>query len=149
MDAIKHIIIFLFFIPFFTLAQKVKYPKDTIFIKFKDTVFRNPNMEAKSIHNFEGNKGIKFWWKGKWMFYDNDQNTDTLCIKHLKDYHFSDLKEIRQKEINWVNKKYANSNYRPYTGSKNAVFQTYLIEIISKEKFVVYPVIWRNEGVID
>ncbi|CAM1339508.1 conserved hypothetical protein [Tenacibaculum aestuarii] len=83
------------------------------------------------------------------FFYDKKLSTDTLCNKHLKNYTFLNLKEIREKEINWVNKKYSNSKYKPYSGSKNAAFHTYLIEEISKEKFVIYPVIWRNEGAID
>jgi hypothetical protein len=149
MDAIKIFVIILFFLGSnFIFGQKSIYPKNTIFLKFKDTIFENKKMKSKSIHNFQGKNGIKFWWKGKWMFYDKKHTKDTLCFKHLKNYHFSNLKEIREKEISWVEKKYANLKYKPYSGSKNAVFKTYLIEIISKKKFVIYPVIWRNEGII-
>ena len=67
------------------------------------------------------------------------KKTDTLCNKHLKDYPFSNLKEIEKKRHEWI-----FENERP-PANKNGVFQTYLIEIISEEKFVIYPVIWRNE----
>ena len=33
-----------------------------------------------------------------------------------------------------------------HTFDKNYIFNTYIIEIISDEKFVIYPVIWRGEG---
>ena len=84
------------------------------------------------------------------LFYEQNQKSDTLSIVFLNDYKFSDSKEIRKKEIDWVNRKFKNSRYKPYSGgSKNSVFYTYLVEIISKNRIVVYPVIWRNEGVID
>ncbi len=149
MDAIKVFFIMCLFIPTILFGQKSKYPKDTIYIKYQDTIFNNPKMKSKSFHNFQGNDGIKFWWNGKWLFYNKNQKTDTLCISHIKDYSFLNLKEIRVKEIDWVERKFVTSKYKPYSGSKNAVFNTFLIEIISEDKFVIYPVIWRNEGVID
>lgn len=146
MDAIK-IFLIIFFFPFFIAAQQSKYPKDTIYLKFKDTVFNNPNMKAKSFHTFNNKKGIKFWWEKKWLFHQQGKKTDTLCYRHLKDYTFlNDLKEIRKKHNNWIDRKFKNSKYKPYNGYLNSSFITYLIEVISKEKFVIYPVIWRNEG---
>lgn len=141
MDAIKLLKFLLVFIPVLSFGQNSIHPKDTIYIKYKDTSFLNKKMISKSDHNFRGKNGIKFWWKGKWMFYDKNEKTDTLCYKHLTDYHFSNLKEIDEKRRKWI-----FDNKRP-PADRNGVFQTYLIEIISKEKFVIYPVIWRNEGV--
>jgi len=141
MDA--KILILILFLPIVCFGQKSKYPKDTIYIKFKDSIFTNTKMKSKSIYNFQGKNGIKFWWKGKWMFYDQNRKADTLYIKHLKNYKFLNLKEIDKKRHTWI-----FDNKRPPV-DRNGAFQTYLVEVISKEKFVIYPVIWRNEGVID
>jgi len=146
MDAIKQILFIVLFIPLLTFGQESKYPKDTIFLKLKDTIFNNPKMKSKSTHNFQGNDGIKFWWNGKWLFYNENQKSDTLCIKHLKNYTFLNLKDIEKKEKQYYNKRFGRN---PWIKNKNWVFHTYLLEVISKEKFVVYPVIWRNEGAID
>ncbi|WP_157603741.1 hypothetical protein [Polaribacter atrinae] len=102
-------------------------------------------MKSKAIHNFQGKNGIKFWWKGKWMFYDKNRKADTLCYKHLKDYTFLSLKEIEKKEREYYKNRFGGN---PWIKNKNGVFYTFLIEKISREKFVIYPVIWRNEGTI-
>lgn len=149
MDAIKTYLILFIFIPFLAAGQKTKYPKDTIYLMYKDTTFSNYKMKSKENYIFKGKKGIKFWWKNKWLFYNQEQKADTFCTFHLKDYEISDLKEIRKKEINWVDRKFKGQKYKPYSGSKNAVFHTYLIEVISKDYFVIYPVSWPGEGVID
>jgi len=131
-------LILLVFLPIICFGQKSMYPKDTIYIlydtkKHSKIALNHPEM-GKNLY-FK-NIGVYYNYKGK---------LDTLCSKHLKDYQLSNLKEIRKKEIDWVDRKYVNSEYKPYSGSRNAVFQTYLIEIISEEQFVIYPVIWRNE----
>ena len=146
MDATKRLLFVLFLTPFLAFGQKNKYPKDTIYVKFRDTIFNNPKMKSKSVHNFQKENGIKFWWNGKWLFYKKKQNPDTLSIKHLKEYSFLDLKEIEEKERKYYKKRFGGN---PWIKNKNGVFHTFLIEIISKEKFVIYPVIWRNEGAID
>ncbi len=148
MGAIKLLFI-VFCVPLLINAQKTKFPKDTIYLNYTDTIFSNKKMKAKSQHTFNNEAGIKFWWNGKWMFYNYKSKPDTLPISRLKDYKTLNLKEVRKKEIDWVDRKFAKSKYKPYSGSKNAVFHTFLIEVISKDKFVIYPVIWRNEGIID
>ncbi|MDA0794514.1 MAG: hypothetical protein O3C13_07865 [Bacteroidetes bacterium] len=80
------------------------------------------------------------------FFYDFNTKPDTLCIKHLKEYHFSDMEEINIKEWEYNKQRFGGG---PPISNKNWVFHTYLIEVISKKQFVIYPVIWRNEGVID
>ena len=150
MDVIKLILIILFFTPIFAFGQKSIYPKDTIYVNYKKKIY---NKKRQGNYNYRNNKlsGIFFYLKdsinrvnkGMSLFYDSNQKTDTLCMKHLKDYNFSDLKEINRKRNKWI-----FDNKRP-PADRNGVFQTYLIEIISKDFFVIYPVIWRNEGVID
>ena len=154
MDVIKKniVLLLLFFTPFVALSQKSKFPKDTIYIKYEKNGYN------KKLLNWEysGKKGIIFNIKGInnsyiMLFYPYGKRIDTLCTLHLKDYEFSNLKEIREKEIDWVDRKFKGQRYKPYSGGgiKNAAFQTYLVEAISENYFVIYPVIWRNEGVID
>ena len=150
MDAIKIFLLFFIFIPLFAVGQETKYPKDTIYVKYE-----NKTGNKKILNwNYKGKNGIYFSIKEKSgkhisLFYPEKAAIDTLCILHLKEYKFLNLKEIREKEIDWVDRKFKDQKYKPYSGSKNAVFQTYLIEVISGSYFVIYPVIWRNEGVID
>jgi hypothetical protein len=146
MDTIKKniVLLLLFFTPFVMLSQKSKFPKDTIYILF------DKKEHTKEILN-DPELGKNLYFKNIDVYYDYKQKADTLCILHLKDYKFSNLKEIREKEINWVDRKFKGSKYKPYSGggSRNSVFHTYLIEVISEEKFVIYPVIWADEGAID
>ncbi len=150
MNAIKTMLIVACLLPNILFGQQQSYPKDTIYLKFKDTVFSNYKMKSKSRHVFKGNQGVKFWWNKRWLFYNEKDQIDTLSIKHLKEYVFSNnVEEIRKAHNRWIDKKFKNSKYKPYNGYFNSSFQTYLIEVISKDFFVKYPVIWRNEGAIE
>ncbi|SHG74935.1 hypothetical protein SAMN05444483_1273 [Salegentibacter echinorum] len=150
MAAIKVLSLLLILCPILSFGQKSVYPKDTIYVMFKK------NEANRKITNWDYKKknGVYFSIKDKSskhlsLFYPYTKKADTLCIEKLKEYCFSDLKEIEEKKNNWINKKFEGLKYKPYTSSKNGVFRTYLIEIISEGEFVKYPVIWRNEGVID
>lgn len=146
MDAIKHFTLSLLIPSAIAVAQNPPYPKDTIFVKYEHKAGAK-NWNAKFERDFKKNEGIFFNVESKEgdmaLFYPYNERADTLCIKHLKDYRFSNLQEINERRNKWI----FNNNRPP--ANRNGVFQTYLIEIISKEYFVKYPVIWRNEGVID
>lgn len=131
------------FLPFLCFGQKFKYPKDTIYVKFEKKL-GNKKWYGNYGYGKNKKKGVLFNLKDNnnqsmSFFIEKGQSSDTLCYKHLKDYTFSNLKEINEKRYKWIFK-----NKRP-PANRNGVFQTYLIEIISEEKFVIYPVIWRNE----
>jgi len=149
MDAIKNCLwLFFFGVPFLALSQGKEYPKDTIYVMFK----KNEDNRKIIKWNYQNKNGVYFSIEDKSgkhlsLFAPYSEKADTLCIKHLKDYHFSDLEETEEKKNNWINKKFKGLKYKPYSGSKNGVFQTYLIEVISENKFVKYPVIWRNERI--
>lgn len=149
MAAIKILSLLLILCPILSFGQKSIYPKDTIYVKYQEE--RNAAWNAKFERKYNQKSGVYFNVETEEgdmaLFYPYSQKADTLCIEKLKDYHFSDLEEIRKKEIEWVDKKYKNQKYKLYTGSKNAVFQTYVIEVISDTKFVKYPVMWRNERI--
>jgi hypothetical protein len=148
MDANKRLLIIIFLLPIFTFGQKSLYPKDTIYIKFE-----NKNIKRHGFYTYKNIKlsGISFYIKdsinridsGMSLFYDSNQKVDTLCLRHLKNYRLSNLKDINEKRYKWI-----FDNKRP-PADRNGVFRTYLIELISKEYFVIYPVIWINEGTID
>lgn len=140
MDVIKHFTIALIIAPALVFGRDSIYPKDTIYIK-------SPT-DNKKIENWEysATKGIYFSIKdvsGKHisLFYPYEQKSDTLNIKHLEDYHFSNLQEINERRNTWI-----FDNDRP-PANRNGVFQTYLIEVIAKDTFIKYPVIWRNEKI--
>ncbi len=59
--------------------------------------------------------------------------------KKVKDFRFKTYKKRPKNKDDKL--------YQAY--DKNDIFKTYLIEVISKEKFVLYPVIWRNQGIIE
>ena len=130
--------LFLFF-SFFIFGQESSYPKDTIFI-----LFDNDLHGKKVLNHPEHGKNIYF--KNLDVYYNLNHKPDTLPIKDLINYDFLDLEEINKKEWQYYKKRF---NGWPIIRNKNWVFHTNLIEIISKEKFVIYPVVWRNEGVID
>ena len=142
MDATKLYLLLCLFISGNLIGQSSPYPKDTIFI-----LFDNDLHEKKILKHPEHGKNIYF--KNLDVYYNLNYKSDTLPIQQLSNYHFSDMPEIKKKVIDWVEKKYAGQKYKPHPWSKNSVFHTYLIEVISEDAFVVYPVIWRNEGVID
>lgn len=149
MNVIKLYIAILFF-PNCVFGQKSTYPKDTIYVKYG---LNGKNKKSQNIYKYNNKElsGVSFYIKddttnyekGMSLFHSYNSKADTLCYKHLKDYHFSDLKEIDEKRHKWI-----FDNKRP-PADRNSVFQTYLIEIISEEQFVVYPVIWAGEGIID
>jgi hypothetical protein len=149
MDAIKLLTFSLIFIPIISFGQKSIYPKDTIYVLYEE--IKDADWNAKFERKYNQKLGIYFNVETKkgdmTLFAPYSRKADTLCIKHLKDYRFSDLEEIEEKKNNWINKKFNGLKYKPYSGSKNGVFQTYLIEVISENKFVIYPVIWRNERI--
>lgn len=143
MDVIKNwLFLVIFGIPFFVFSQAGIYPKDTIYVLFK------AKEGNRKIINWDYQKknGIYFTIKAKSnkhisLFYTYSEKADTLCIGDLKNYHFSDLEEINERRNKWI-----FDNKRP-PATRNGVFQTYLIEVISENKFIKYPVIWRNEKI--
>ena len=105
MDAIK-ILLIVCCVPLFMNAQKTKFPKDTIYLLYSDTIFLNIKMKAKSPHIFKGKEGVKFWWEGKWVFYNNNFKPDTVAISRFKDFEISRLIDLKVKYNCWINKKF-------------------------------------------
>ena len=134
MAAIKILSLLLILCPILSFGQKSIYPKDTIFIRY------NNDIHSKKILNHP-QRGKNLYFKNLGVYYSYSEKADTLCIEKLKDYQFSDLEEINEKRNRWI-----FDNKRP-PATRNGVFQTYVIEVISDKKFVKYPVNWRNERI--
>jgi hypothetical protein len=139
MDATKLFLILFYLSSAFIFGQESKYPKDTIYIYFD-----NNKYIKKELNHPKLGKSISFGKMG--VYYNFKKKSDTLCFKHLKDYHFLNLKEIEKKEKQYYKKRFDGN---PWIKNKNWVFHTFLIDSISKEKFVVYPVIWRSQGIAE
>lgn len=103
-------------------------------------------------------KGLVFIDKSKESFLFSDTSkADTLCTSTLKKYKTSSIDEIKKIETKWreqkfkeVQKKLKETGKYPlpiHTFDKNYIFDTYILEIISNEKFVLYPVKWRGQGI--
>ncbi|AWG24746.1 hypothetical protein [Flavobacterium kingsejongi] len=131
---------------FSCFCQGQKIEKKTIYVMFekrqKDRVSKFFNKEEKGYVFNLPNKGESF-------LYEVKQRPDTLPISQLKNYSISNtlqIAEFENKYKEWLIKKY---NRIPYSYDKNSYFKTYIIEIIDNSEFVIYPVTWRNQGVID
>lgn len=149
MDATKLFLILFYLSSTFIFGQESKYPKDTIYIKYENKIGLK-KWNKKFNYKLNGKDGIYFnieHLKGDMaLFYNNNHKSDTLCIKHLKNYKFLNLKEIEKKEREYYKKRFGGN---PWIKNKNGVFHTFLIEKISKEKFVIYPVLWRSQGIAE
>ena len=89
MDTIKKSLILLFITPFLSFGQKSIYPKDTLYI-YHD----NLKQIKRELNHPKFGKSIFF--KNFNVFYNYEEQADTLCMRHLKDYNFSKLKEINK-----------------------------------------------------
>ena len=133
--------------PIVCFGQNSPYPKDTIYIKFENKI---ENKKWIGTYGYGKNKktGVLFNLKDNdkqamSFFIEKNKTPDTLCITQLKNYKFSDLQEIDEKRYKWV------FDHKRPPANRNDIFKTFLIEVISRDKFVIYPVIWRSEGAID
>jgi hypothetical protein len=88
---------------------------------------------------------------GSCLFRDKSKS-DTLMIDSLKKYKVLRMVDIKKKVKDFREKTYKKlpmkSNRKLYQAyDNNDIFETFLIEIISKDKFVIYPVFWRNQRI--
>lgn len=147
MDAIKWFIAISLF-PIIGFGQNSLYPKDTIYVKFENKI---ENKKWSGGYGYGKNKknGIFFNLKDankesmSFFYIEKNKSADTLCITQLKNYKFSNLQEIDEKRYKWI------FDHKRPPANRNGIFKTYLIEVILKGRIVLYPVIWRSEGVID
>ncbi|WP_157956038.1 hypothetical protein [Flavobacterium kingsejongi] len=87
------------------------------------------------------------------LLYKNKQKSDTLPLSKLKNYKITPVTKIDVLEKEWYyrNKEALIKKYTWFINlsDRNAVFKTFLIEIINDKQFVVYPVTWRNQNATD
>jgi len=151
--AIKYLLFLFFLFSSFTMFSQ--YQKEIIFLRFKEnTEEKEPYYRGIKFYS-ENEKGIVFnlLTEGSLLFGDH-KKSDTLSICQLKDYPITSIEGVEQKVKDFRYKTYKKSppdeNDKAYQFyNKNDIFETYLIEILNNDKFVVYPVHWRNQNVID
>ncbi len=157
---IKSLLFFLLFLKFLIPVysqidkyEKYKYDKKTIYLNYNNEI---KNCKYKTIKYKQKKKeGIQFNLCGKAILLSPvNVKPDTLCLWHKTDYQISTTQDIERlvKEFRfntWKKKPHSKKDKLFQFYDRNDIFKTYLIEIINNEKFVIYPVKWRNEGAID
>jgi len=153
MNRIIHILflIILFLNGNFIYSQ---YVKDTIYLEFEKNTGEEPFY--RGVKSFSSEKGCIIFnliSKGS-LLYSKEEQADTLLMYKLDLYTISTFKDVNQKVKDFRYKTYKisppNENDKAYQFyNKNDIFETFLIEIINDKEFVVYPVSWRNQNIID
>ena len=152
----KHIIVLIsFFFFYFSFSQNnTKKIKIFIIMELDSSCFRKQKFYSKEENGIILNNECKS--ESSFLFSDKSIS-DTICISKLKSYKISSLENIKSIEKKWrqdrfkevqnKNKKEGKQTLPYHTFDKNYIFETYIIEVISKEKFVIYPVTWRGQGI--
>ncbi|AWG24745.1 hypothetical protein FK004_05635 [Flavobacterium kingsejongi] len=130
-------------------------------LKKKTVYFLFEKNKTDSVRNLgykfyrEKEKGYVFnlMDKNVSLLYKNKQKSDTLPLSKLKNYKITPVTKIDVLEKEWYyrNKEALIKKYTWFINlsDRNAVFKTFLIEIINDKQFVVYPVTWRNQNATD
>jgi len=127
-----------------------QYAKDTIYLN----VSKDCNFETFKLKWMKP-EGLQFNLCGNAVFlFAKGEHADTLWMDKLDLYAISTFKDVNQKAKDFRYKTYKknppNENDKAYQFyNKNDIFETFLIETINDKQFVVYPVKWRNQNVID
>jgi hypothetical protein len=128
------------------IAQEIKIPKDTIYLLFKPNDGSLPDYRGIKFRN---KHGLNFnLYKKEGLIHPKNEFSDTLAIKHLKNYNMTDIEDIDslgkmwyKKNLDLLRKKYGKL-IAPH--DKNGKFITYIIEKF-EDYFVKYRVYWRHQ----
>ena len=125
--------------------------KETVYLNFSEV--KNNCIHKDLKDKMKKKNGTQFNLCGKAiLLFKNTSKSDTLCYKHINDYKTSTMEDVNEKVKEF---RYRTYKKKPKSGhdklyqayNNNDIFETYIIEIISEEKFVLYPVIWRNQRI--
>lgn len=131
---------------------RISYQKEKVYLLFKNNKGNYPSYRCKK---FKNNKGINFnLCEYGSLLFPRKYKSDTVNISFLERYKISTEQEVKKKVNEFRYKTYKKLPQKPNSKlyqayDNNDLFETYLIEVISKDKFVVYPVFWRNQRVIE
>lgn len=145
------LILIICLLPVYLFSQE--FSKETIYLNFLNQKDCSRKMKFYS----KDEKGLifnLFCKKNGTFLFKNTSKSDTLSLFYLKDYKINSTAEIEKIEKDWRNrnkKKLIDKYGFPYPRfDKNGIFNTFIIEILENQnKFVIYPVIWRNQGIVD
>jgi hypothetical protein len=131
--------------------ERINYSKEKIYLLFEKNDGSYPNFRCKK---FNTKKGINFnLCNTGSLLFSKDSKSDTLDISFLESYSITSDDELKNKISEFRRKTYKKLPPKPNSKlyqayDNNDIFETYLIEIINQKQFVVYPVFWRNQGVV-
>lgn len=133
--------------------SQYEYKKEKIYLNFNKEIKNCPYNDIK-LKWFK-KEGLQFNLCGGGVFlFPKGKKADTLCLTKFKNYPVTTMNEVEQKVKAFRYKTYKKSPphkedkaYQFY--NKNDIFKTYLIEVIGDGRFVVYPVNWRKQDVIE
>jgi hypothetical protein len=139
----------LIFTGFNGIAQEIKIPKDTVYFDFINYVNNCKHSDILNKLKWQKKNGIQFNLCGKAVFiHPKNESSDTLAIKHLKNYNMTDIEDIDslgkmwyKKNLYLLRKKYGKL-IAPH--DKNGKFITYIIEKF-EDYFIKYRVYWRHQ----
>ncbi|MFN4764663.1 hypothetical protein ACKGJN_16150 [Gillisia sp. Q332] len=134
-------------------TQEIVIPKDTVYLNYSYYVNNCQHSDILSKLKWRKENVIQFNLCGEAIFiYPKNGDSDTLDIKNLKNYQFTEVNDIDslgrlwyKKNLPVLKRKYGKI-IAPH--DKNGKFVTYLIEE-SNDCLIKYRVYWRNEHVID
>ena len=131
-------------------SQEIVIPRDTIYLEYKPNDGSLPPYRGKK---FKNENGLNFnLFEGEGLIFPKNGNSDTLAIKNLKNYRFTNVSDLDSLGKLWYKKNLPNLTKKygqiiaPH--DKNGKFVTYLIEEFD-DCFIKYRVYWRNEHTID
>jgi len=153
----KHIFViinFLFLLLGFKgFSQEIVIPKDTLYLNY--TFYKNNCQHSNILSKLKWRKenGIQFNLCADAIFiYPKNGDSDTLNIKNLKNYQFTEVNDLDslgrlwyKKNLPVLKKKYGKI-IAPH--DSNGKFVTYLIEELN-DYLIKYRVYRQNEHVID
>lgn len=150
--AISYLLLLLFLLS--SNSAFSQYEKDTIYLKFEKNSGEEPYYRGVKSYNKQEKGTIFNLIPSGSLLLPQGKKADTISIEKMDSYTISTMKEVEQRVKEFRHKTYKKSPeskdakaYQFY--NKNDIFETFLIEIIDDCRFVVYPVCWRNQNIID
>lgn len=146
-------LLLLFFLVSSNLAFS-QYEKDTIYLKFEKNSGEEPYYRGVKSYSMK-EKGIIFnLIPSGSLLLPEGKKADTLSIEKMDAYTILTIKGVEKRVKEFRRKTFKKSPesrdvkaYQFY--NKNDIFETFLIEVINGRQFVIYPVIWRNQNIIE
>ncbi|MEM6720633.1 MAG: hypothetical protein AAF611_14995 [Bacteroidota bacterium] len=125
--------------------------KDKIYLDFSYYKQTCEHQDLSQHLKIQKKEGIQFNLCGKALFFNPAKHKpNTIDNKYLSNYPFTKLEDVDKLVANWQRKtelilvkEYGSSFLK--TTNKNNMFETYLIEKLDNDCFVLYRVYWKHQ----